>query len=134
MIWLRYIDSDVSAGAPQSRRINDLVNYDRPDVELVSGRTLRSTGYQHRISHRLTYEVSIGADVLSVSGAKAFVIAFWVAQQRFISLSTSETVPADETFIAIDLDGDGEMPLEFVEGATFLPTTTLKLIEKYRRG
>lgn len=127
--WLRY--RPTPAGTPTSQRFNALSLYvddtlvDRiqPDV------TMRGRLVDHMVRSRSVYPITIGPDELLDSTKWAFIRAFFKANYRELSLDTGVSTPADETFVAVLLEG-GRLPVERIEQLSVLRMFSATLVAK----
>lgn len=129
MIWLRY----KTGATTESRRINELLCRGVDDVNRLQGKNLRGHFYDTVLDERTIYTLEVGADELAVPACRTFMSAFFCGRQRWLSLSTSSTVPADETFIPVIITG-GTDPLTFFEEHDGLPSVIYTLTEKNARA
>ncbi len=131
-LWLRYKEG----GDLYSRRFDELELFQRGEVAREEVESGRGTLIEHRLWRRKQYYVTIGADVLSDLAAYEgmtnleFMDNFWEGSVRYLSLSTSGTVPPDGEFVAV-VCGSGVAPKEFIENHHGLPSYTLTLRQKY---
>lgn len=114
-LWLGYTDPNVSGGTLQARRFEVLTDYEVPAVEHEKSRTLTSKLRKIVKGKWSTWRITIGVNALLSDTDKAFMRAFWSGFEQFVAFNSSEGQPADNLFVEIDC-GDGEAPIEFVNG------------------
>jgi hypothetical protein len=127
-IWLRYKDGATIV----DRRFNAVTEYNRTTVDRLQGRTLRHTDYSHRLSRRRAYDVAISADELVVIAAMEYIEAFWEAEQWWISLDESTTVPDDAQFVECTIPS-GDLPVTYIRSHKRLPRVAFTMTEKRKR-
>lgn len=128
-IWLRFVQD----GVTYAERFNALA--------IPRERLFRQAKSQegNRVLHDFTlwvsaaYDVNISADELYNPDLRKFLVNFWLAQEKHLSLSSDEIEPLDTEFILVATDG-GEIPEEYIEDDDDFPDWTFRLKEVYRRS
>jgi hypothetical protein len=127
-MWLKYTDNGTSV----ARYFKHLTNYDRPETDRMTKRTLRGHDVSHLMSKRTNYEIAIGADELYDPDAREFIDTFWEAERIFVADEEPDTPPLDASYTECTPPG-GISPIEFIEGVKELPTITIKISAKKSR-
>lgn len=100
------------------------------ETEREAGRTLRKNEFNHLLSKRYIYKITISADELYSSSNFNFLKNFYNANGGW-QLSTTGTGTND--FFEVVLKEAGEMPVTYLEENMNLPELTFTLIDKVKR-
>ena len=114
-LWLAYTDPDVDSGNLQKKRFKALTDYEVPVTEHKTTRVLTSKLRKLVTGRWSVWRIGIGVSALLAHSEKVWMRAFWQGFEQFVCFDESETPPDDGDFIEVDC-GDGEAPIEFVNG------------------
>ncbi len=125
-LWLRHTDGVTTV----STRVIELGLVETPNVTRKIGTTLRGNTFDHRLSRRRKWTLTISADQTYGSGSslRAFLEAFFTGGARYIAIDASVTEPATG-WIGVAIEG-GDLPVSYIEECLLLPEFTFVLIEK----
>lgn len=103
------------------------------DYKYLTEREVIRTGRGKEISHLKTkkgyFDLVISADELSDNDKYQFMNNFYIADNHWISVATTNPV-ANPVWKEVVLLNSGEIPYENIEGNRFLREIKLKLIDK----
>lgn len=129
-IWLRY--RNPQTGANESERFDAL---DAPRIKTArEGQNIEGNRAVHPFTFYITaiYMVSISANELYDPLKRDYVIAFWNANQKYISLDPAVVMPADTEFIEV-VSPMGPVPESYIDDIVELPDWEIELTELKRR-
>ncbi len=125
-LWLRHTDGVTTVSA----RVVELSLVPTRNVTRKIGATLRGNTFDHRLSQRRKWTLTISADQTYGSGSslRSFLEAFFTGGARYIAIDASMTEPVSG-WIGVAMEG-GDLPVTFIEECFLLPEFSFVLIEK----